>query len=57
LRKLPRPCLFCLEQARVLDGDDGSVRKDLKQRDLFVTEQPDLGASNGDHPDGFTRVD
>jgi hypothetical protein len=46
-----------VEQARVIDGDDGLVSKCLEQCDLLVTEQPDFGASDAKHTDGLTRAD
>src|SRR6516162_4859450 len=45
------------EQARVLDCDDGLVREGFEQRDLLVTKQPDLNASESDHTDSCARTD
>ena len=43
--------LQLLEQAGVLDGDDGLVRERLKQRDLSVGERDGPPPSEVDHPD------
>src|SRR5262249_35429549 len=40
-----------VEQARVLDGDDGLTRETCEQRDLLVGEGPDFLAKNGDDSD------
>ena len=49
--------LHLLEQSRVLDGDDGLIGEGLKQRDLLVTERPDLDASDRNDADGLTSTD
>ena len=41
-RKLGRTLLQLLEEAGVLDGDDGLVREGLQQRDLLIAERLDL---------------
>ena len=42
-----------VEQADVLDRDDGLVGERLQELDLPVGERPDLGPSDGDRPDGL----
>ena len=44
---IARPQL--LEQPHVLDGDDSLVGEGLEQRDLFVSEGPDLRSADPDH--------
>src|SRR5262245_2626275 len=41
-----------LEQADVLDGDDGLIGESFKKSDLLVRERPDLQTSNKNHSDG-----
>ena len=41
-----------LEQADVLDSDDGLIGEGLEQRDLFVRERTDFGAANRDRANG-----
>ena len=41
-----------LEQAHVLDGDNGLVGKGFEQGDLFIGEWTDLHALNNNYPDG-----
>src|SRR5712692_8976443 len=43
--------LQLLEQADVLDGDDGLRGEGLEERDLLVGERPDLCAAKGYRPD------
>ena len=50
-RKITVTGLFGFEQTRVLDGDDGLVRKSLEQIDLSVGELTDFGASDSNHAD------
>src|SRR5215813_3364204 len=40
LREFACACLHLVEQAHVLDGDDGLVGKGLDQLDLLVAERP-----------------
>ena len=54
LGQLARPRLQLLEEADVLDGDDGLVGESLQQLDLVVGERPGLGARHLDDADGST---
>ena len=51
-RELGGTRLQLLEQAHVLDGDDGLVGEGLKKRDLLLGEGPDLGAVDHQDADG-----
>ena len=46
-----------VEQAGVLDGDDGLRREILDQLDLFVGERPHLLAVNADYADQFVVLE
>src|SRR5262245_9013644 len=43
-----------LEEAHILDSDDGLVREGLQQRDLAVRKWPGLRASHHDRPERDT---
>src|SRR5262245_13075766 len=49
--------LLRLEQPRVLDGDDGLVRKGIDELDLAFGERAHFGAPYQDHPNCLTCVD
>ena len=49
--------LQLLEQADVLDGDDGLVGERLQQSDLLLGERPDLHPPQEDRPDGNPFAD
>ena len=57
---LQRLAQFCvaflefLEQAHVLDGDDGLVGEGLEQRNLLFRERSDFCSTNHDRPDRYT---
>src|SRR5713101_6228485 len=51
LRQVAVAGLQLLEQAHVLDGDDGLVGEGLEQRDLTFREAPNLGAPGADCAD------
>ena len=48
LRKIVGALAQLVEQPRVLDGDDGLVRKRFYERDLFIREWFNLEPVNGD---------
>src|SRR6266481_8673270 len=45
--------LQLLEQAHVLDGDDGLVGESLKEGDLLIGEGPKLGSVDRNRPNGY----
>src|SRR5215467_4266176 len=56
-RKFSRSSLLGLEQPRVLDGDNGLVRKSLEQFYLLIGKRANLRASDGNPADRLTRMD
>src|SRR4051794_38152065 len=46
-------CLHLVEQAHVLDRDDGLVSEGLEECDLFLGEGPYLGPAHRKHANGF----
>jgi hypothetical protein len=44
--------LGLVEQARILDGDNGLIGEALQQLDVVVGERAGLHPRNADHPDG-----
>src|SRR5260370_12268581 len=42
-----------VEQARVLDGNDGLIGKGLEKRDLLISKRIDDGTAKDDRPDRF----
>jgi hypothetical protein len=55
--KLARPCLYLLEQPRVLDSDHGLVREGIDELNLTFGERPDFAAPNQDHTNCLACVD
>src|SRR4029453_7620757 len=53
LGEIAVPGLQLLEEADVLDGDDGLVGKGLEELDLLVRERPDLHAADQDGSEGL----
>jgi hypothetical protein len=49
--------LLGIEQARVLDGDDGLVGKSLEKVDLSIGERAHLGASDNNNSNGSASAD
>src|SRR5262249_52041112 len=45
--------LHLLKEARVLDGDDGLVGEDAQQFNLSLGKWAHVGATQGNHTDGF----
>ena len=53
LLKVPRPRLHLVEQAHVLDRNDGLIGEGLNKLDLPLSEWPGLRAAKGEEPSTF----